>query len=187
MTLGRPSFPLPNTAPPFAAWICRPPASCGGLHRCESCHPAPDGTCPTIARDLELSIASFGADGPAWAKLARWQQAMGDRLVAALLAPLPGFGAALRLGPLASSAACFGWSSQLRRLFAASVPHGGRTAGDSGALALHVDLGPNDFSGAGLGLGAGAPGVVERLPRARSAEHGPLPRRCFDVSKKQGA
>src|SRR5207302_5594552 len=68
--------------------------------RRESSHPAPDGTCPTISRDLDLSMASFGEDGPAWQRLARWQQTMGERLVAALLAPLPGFGAALRLGPV---------------------------------------------------------------------------------------
>src|SRR5437870_2294962 len=68
--------------------------------RRESSHPAPDGSCPSISRELDLSMASFGEDGPAWERLACWQQTMGDRLVAALLAPLPGFGAALRLGPL---------------------------------------------------------------------------------------
>src|SRR5262245_32160569 len=67
--------------------------------RRESSHPAPDGTCPAHARELDLSMASFGEDGRAWEKLARWQQAMGDRFVAALLAPLPGVGPALRLGP----------------------------------------------------------------------------------------
>src|SRR5207253_2490871 len=67
--------------------------------RRESSHPAPDGTCPAIARDVELSMASFGEDAPAWGKLARWQHAMGDRLVRALVAPLPAIGAALRLGP----------------------------------------------------------------------------------------
>jgi phytoene dehydrogenase-like protein len=119
--------------------------------RRESSHPAPDGTCPTIARDLDLSMASFGVDGPAWEKLARWQQAMGDRLAAALLAPLPGFGPALRLGPchllrLASAGlrSPAGYSGHLFRTEAARrvIP----------GLALHVDLGPDDLSGAGLGL-----------------------------------
>jgi phytoene dehydrogenase-like protein len=114
-------------------------------------HPAPDGTCPTIARDRDLSMASFGIDGPAWERLARWQQAMGDRLVAALLAPLPAFGAAFRLGPyhlLRLAAAGLrspaGYSQHLFRTEAARrvIP----------GLALHVDLGPNDWSGAGLGL-----------------------------------
>ena len=44
-------------------------------------------------------MASFGPDGPAWAKLAQWQRAMHDRLTAALLAPLPALGPAWRLGP----------------------------------------------------------------------------------------
>src|SRR6516164_9195736 len=35
----------------------------------ESCHPAPDGTCASISRDVERSVASFGIDGPAWRKL----------------------------------------------------------------------------------------------------------------------
>src|SRR5438128_5819029 len=67
--------------------------------RFESAHPAPDGTCPCIARDIELSAGTFGADGDAWRKLARWQQAMGDRLPAFLLSTLPGLGAAWALGP----------------------------------------------------------------------------------------
>src|SRR5947209_12764697 len=67
--------------------------------RRESSHPGPDGTCPTITRDPDLSSASFGADAAAWGRLARWQKAMGSRLVDALLAPLPGLGPALRLGP----------------------------------------------------------------------------------------
>src|SRR5262245_61616071 len=51
----------------------------------ESCHPAPDGSCATISRDVEQSASSFGADGPAWRKLALWQRAMGVRLAEALL------------------------------------------------------------------------------------------------------
>src|SRR5262249_38977647 len=66
----------------------------------ESCHPAPDGSSVVIGRDVERTVAAFGADGPAWRRLAGWQRAMGDRLAAALLAPLPGLGAALRLGPI---------------------------------------------------------------------------------------
>jgi phytoene dehydrogenase-like protein len=119
--------------------------------RRESSHPAPDGTCPAIAREVELSMASFGEDGSAWEKLARWQQAMGPRLAAALLAPLPAIRAALGLGPfhlcrLASAGlrSPAGYSRHLFRTEAARrvIP----------GLALHVDLGPDDLSGAGLGL-----------------------------------
>jgi phytoene dehydrogenase-like protein len=120
----------------------------------ESCHPAPDGSCVTISRDVEQSALSFGADGPAWRRLALWQKAMGERLPGALLAPLPGLGAAWRLGPrhllrlawagLGSTAgfACRHFRTKAgRRVFP--------------GLALHVDLGPDDPAGAGLGLALG--------------------------------
>jgi phytoene dehydrogenase-like protein len=119
--------------------------------RRDSSHPAPDGSCVTISRDLDLSLASFGTDGKAWAKLAHWQEVMGDRLTAALLAPLPGWRAAWRLGPLHLLRLAFrgirstaGLSRHLFETEAARrvIP----------ALALHVDLGPHDVAGAGLGL-----------------------------------
>jgi phytoene dehydrogenase-like protein len=119
--------------------------------RRESCHPAPDGSSVSIARNVDLSAASFGADGAAWARLARWKERMGDRLAAALLAPLPGLGPALRLGPLnLARLARVGLSSP--------AGFGGRWFRTEAArrvipgLALHVDLGPDDFSGAALGL-----------------------------------
>src|SRR5215831_15773874 len=36
----------------------------GGVY--ESAHPAPDGTCASIARDVDRAAQSFGADGDAW-------------------------------------------------------------------------------------------------------------------------
>jgi phytoene dehydrogenase-like protein len=119
--------------------------------RYESCHPAPDGTCASIARDVDLSATSFGSDGPAWRQLADWPQRMGTRFAEALLAPLPALGAAWRLGPIhvtrlgiGGLRSAAGWScrrfhtEEARRI----VP----------GLALHVDLGPDDWAGAGLGL-----------------------------------
>jgi phytoene dehydrogenase-like protein len=118
----------------------------------DSCHPAPEGTCVSIARDLERSEASFGpVDGPAWRRLALWGQGMGERLAPALLAPLPGIRSACRLGlanvarlGLAGLRTPASWSRRHFRTEAARrvIP----------ALALHVDLGPDDFAGAGLGL-----------------------------------
>ena len=117
----------------------------------ESCHPALDGTAATISRDAEVSARHFGADGPAWHRLASWMRSMGPRLSEALLSPLPGIRPALRLGPanlarfarvgLGSTAA---FSARHFRTEAARrvVP----------GLALHVDLGPDDAAGAGLGL-----------------------------------
>ncbi len=117
----------------------------------ESSFPAPDGTCASIARDPDLAAAAFGLDGDAWRRLAAWRQRMGDRLMEALLAPLPALGPAWRLGPgnglrlaLAGLRSSAGLARSLFRTEAARrvIP----------ALALHVDLGPQDFAGAGLGL-----------------------------------
>lgn len=117
----------------------------------DSCHPAPDGSTATISRDLEVSVASFGADGPAWRRLADWARGMDNRLAAALLAPLPAVGPAWRLGPLnvarlgirgvrstGGFARAYFQTEAARRV----IP----------GLALHVDLGPDDLAGAGLGL-----------------------------------
>jgi phytoene dehydrogenase-like protein len=126
-----------------------------GLRWCharrDSCHPAPDGSCVTISRDLDESIRSFGADGPGWRRLGEWVAAMGGRLPEALLAPLPGLGPAWRLGPwhllrlarwgLTSTA---GFS---RRWF-----HTKAARRVLPGLALHADLGPDDAAGAGMGL-----------------------------------
>lgn len=122
-----------------------------GNARYESAHPALDGTCPAISRDVDLAAAAFGADGPAWRRLAAWQQHMGRRLTEALLAPLPALGAAWRLGlanvvrlGLAGLRSTGGYSCRQFRTAAARRVLPG--------LALHVDLGPDDLAGTGLGL-----------------------------------
>ena len=117
----------------------------------ESAHPAPDGTCVAIARDIDRAARSFGVDGDAWRRLANWQADMGPRLADALLAPLPEIRPALRLGfrnlfRLASAGLSTS-AGYARRHFRAEAAR--RVIP---ALALHVDLGPEDFSGAALGL-----------------------------------
>jgi phytoene dehydrogenase-like protein len=119
--------------------------------RWESCHPAPDGSSASIARDIEETARSFGVDGPAWRRLAEWRRAMGQRLVEALLAPLPPIGPAWRLGlrhfirlgmmSLPSSGTLARW--HFRTEAARRVVPG---------LALHADLGPDDFPGVAIGL-----------------------------------
>jgi phytoene dehydrogenase-like protein len=150
----------------------------------ESSHPAPDSSCVSIARDVDRAAASFGADGSAWRRLADWRLAMGDRLPEALLAPLPALAAAWRLGPWnAVRLALAGLRSPAalaRRLFRTEA---GRRV--IPGLALHVDLGPEDLAGAGLGLVlallaaspgfrvplGGARAITEALLR-RLSEHG---------------
>lgn len=121
----------------------------GGTY--ESAHPAPDGSCVSIARDIDRSAKTFGPDGEAWRRLATWAGAMGDRLAEALLAPLPALGPALRLG--------LGNLMGLARAGMTTAARYGRRHFQTEAarrviagLSLHVDLGPGDFSGAALGL-----------------------------------
>ncbi|MBI3409934.1 MAG: NAD(P)/FAD-dependent oxidoreductase [Planctomycetes bacterium] len=121
----------------------------GGIY--ESAHPAPDGTCASIARDVERAARSFGIDGDAWRALHDWQARMGPRLAETLLAPLPSVRPPLRLGltnllglAMAGLSTSAGYARRRFQTEAARrvIP----------GLALHVDLGPEDFSGAALGL-----------------------------------
>ena len=117
----------------------------------ESAHPARDGSCVSISRDLQRSKASFGVDGEAWAKLARWQAAMGPRLAEALLSPLVTLRTAWALGP--ANILALAWRGVLTpALFAASHFRSEAARRVIPALSLHVDLGPDDPLGAGLGL-----------------------------------
>ncbi len=149
--VGAAFFPFAVASPAFRILDLE----CAGVEwrhgRRDSAHPAPDGSCAALSRDVDLAEKSFGEDGLACRRLALWAQCMGDRLPASLLAPLPEFRTALRLGignlcrfgyaGLQSSA---GWSMRYFKTEPARrvVP----------GLALHVDLGPNDVAGAGLGL-----------------------------------
>lgn len=117
----------------------------------ESCHPSVDGTAATIGRNAELSARTFGMDGREWLKLAHWQQQMGSRLAEALLAPLPTFRTAwnfgianlLRLGTAGLTSTGYYSRRHFQTEAARRVLPG---------LALHVDLGPEDPAGTGLGL-----------------------------------
>jgi phytoene dehydrogenase-like protein len=149
--VGAAFFPFANDSPAFRSLDLEGAGLQWGNAPRESCHPAPDGSCATIARDVERSVASFGIDGPTWRALADWQRRMGSRLAEALLAPLPALGAAWRLGfnhlvklGVAGLRTPAGWASSHFQTEAARriIP----------ALALHVDLGPDDPAGAGLGL-----------------------------------
>jgi len=117
----------------------------------DSAHPAKDGTCAAIGRDLEASKRSLGEDGPAWEKLALWHARTREQLLDALLSTLPAAGPMLRFGPtnllrLAAVAASSGrgFSERTFRTEPARriVP----------ALALHTDVGPEDPFGAIVGF-----------------------------------
>jgi phytoene dehydrogenase-like protein len=177
--VGAAFFPFADESPAFRFLDLTGAGLEWGNARRESCHPAPDGTSATISRDIEESVQSFGVDGPAWRRLAEWRRDMGERLVATLLAPLPGIGPAWRLGvanmvrlALRGLPSTGGFSRRHFQTEAARriVP----------GLALHADLGPDDFGGAGLGLVLAlmAAGSGFRVPRdgARAITHALLRR-----------
>jgi phytoene dehydrogenase-like protein len=117
----------------------------------ESCHPAPDGSSVAICRDAEKSARTFGVDGPAWKNLAGWQKRMGERLAHALLSPLPALGQAWKLGMWnVLKLAREGITTTANFAHRHFRTEAGRRLIPS--LALHVDLGPNDLAGSGLGL-----------------------------------
>jgi phytoene dehydrogenase-like protein len=117
----------------------------------DSAHPAIDGSCAIIARDLDRTARELGEDGPAWVELATWRERMGENFVRLALDPLPLLGVALRLGP--ASLLRFG-----RVTLSSSGGFSRRTFRTAAArrivpgLSLHADLGPEDFGGAVLGF-----------------------------------
>lgn len=164
--VGAAFFPFADHSPAFRHLNL----SGAGLQWCDaprdSSHPAPDGSCVTISRDLEQTVASFGSDGEAWRRLALWQRRMGDRLAAALLAPLPGLGGAWRLG--VGNVLRLAWDGlTTTRRFALRHFQTEAARRVVPGLALHVDLGPDDLAGTGLGLVLAlfAGGTGFRIPR----------------------
>jgi phytoene dehydrogenase-like protein len=117
----------------------------------DSAHPARDGTCGVLARDVARTVALLGEDGAAWEKIARWYESAADKLLPALLETFPPITRGLAIGPatiakLASVALSSGRSFAERtfRTEAARrmIP----------ALALHTDVGPDDPLGAIVGF-----------------------------------
>lgn len=117
----------------------------------DSAHVGADGHCGVVARDTARTVALLGRDGEAWQRIADWNARLGDRLIRALIAPLPGLKEALQVSPLdllrfaamgLSTAAEFG-----ERTF---VTEGARRI--AAGLALHADLGPDDFTSAAVGM-----------------------------------
>ncbi len=144
-------FPFAKTSPAFLDLELESLGVTWKNAKFESCHPALDGSYACIARDSELSAAHFGspADGAAWQKLAAFHARIEPRLLATLLGPFPTLSPALRMGlkDLLKVAWSFAHSgaSLARSLFRSEAA---RRVIPS--LGLHVDVGPEDWFGAGL-------------------------------------
>ncbi|APR77890.1 Phytoene dehydrogenase [Minicystis rosea] len=149
--LGAAFFPFGQTSPAFAP-LDLPGAGLVWRHASiDSAHPAPDGTCAAIARDIDIATRAFGPDGDAWRKLATWHAATRDRMLGALLSTLPAIGPMLRFGPVnllrlarVALSSGRGYASSIFRTEAARrvIP----------GLALHTDVGPDDAMGAIVGF-----------------------------------
>ena len=118
----------------------------------ESCHPALDGSRACIARDVELSAELFGSarDGRAWRKLCEFHRRIEPNLLAALMNPFPAVGDAWRLG-LANLLRVGGMFARSGRRLAQGLFEGEAARRVLPGVALHVDVGPDDWFGAGLG------------------------------------
>ena len=145
-------FPFGRSSPAFRALDLEGAGLVWQNAELESCHPALDGSFACIARDVELGARLFGsdADGRAWRRLAEFHRSIESRLLEALLEPFPAVGPALRLGVwnLLRVASMFAKSGRRlsRGLFRSEAA---RRVLPS--LALHVDVGPDDWFGAALG------------------------------------
>jgi phytoene dehydrogenase-like protein len=145
-------FPFGRTSPAFKALDLEGAGVTWHNAELESCHPALDGSYACIARDAELSARHFGSqrDGEAWAKLAEFHRSIEPALLETLMDPFPALLPAWRLGigPLLRIARLFAQSG--RRLSSGLFTSAAARRVLPG-LALHVDVGPDDWFGAGLG------------------------------------
>jgi phytoene dehydrogenase-like protein len=145
-------FPFGRTSPAFRALDLESAGVIWQNAELESCHPALDGSYACIARDVELATRHFGSeqDGEAWRRLATFHRSVEPRLLEALMEPFPALRPALQLG--------FFNLLRVAGMFAKSGRRLAKTLFRSEAarrvlpgLALHVDVGPDDWFGAGLG------------------------------------
>jgi phytoene dehydrogenase-like protein len=145
-------FPFGRSSPAFRALDLEAAGVVWQNAELETCHPALDGSRACIARDAELAARHFGSerDGEAWRKLAAFHRRIEPQLLQALMDPFPALAPAWRMG--------LGNLLRVAGMFAKSGRRLSRGLFESEAarrvlpsLALHVDVGPDDWFGAGLG------------------------------------
>ena len=155
----------------------------------ESCHPAPDGTFACISRDHEVSAKNFGnaRDGDAWRRIAKWYGTIEPHLLPMLMETFPAVRPMLRLLPLNLLKVASVFLSRGRGLAKRWFESEAARRVLPG-LALHVDVGPDDWFGAALGfmLGmtattggyvvpeGGAQSIADALVRVLEAHGGEL-------------
>jgi phytoene dehydrogenase-like protein len=149
--VGAAFFPFAKSSPAFRE-LDLAQAGVKWLHLpFESCHPALDGSYACIARDAELAAAHFGTprDGEAWRKLAASHASMEPELLRLLLGTFPSFVPALKLG-LGNLSKVLWRFARSGESLARSLFHSEAARRVLPSLGLHVDVGPQDWFGAGL-------------------------------------
>jgi phytoene dehydrogenase-like protein len=156
--IGAAFFPFGTTSPAFQGldipWCFAP---------IESAHPARDGSGGVITRGPTPTDAP---DAARWDRVRAWYAQIQSRFLPALTGPFPNVGPALALGPF-----------ELARI-AASFARSGRSLSSAWfrteasrrvlpGLGLHVDVGPDDTFGAGIGLVLGLQALTGGFPVAR--------------------
>jgi phytoene dehydrogenase-like protein len=137
-------------------------------------HPARDGSCAILSRDLDETVAALGVDGPRWRRLMRTWARIEPAVLLGMTTPFPQIRAALQLAlePGAVRLADPGFrGAAARRLIAGN--------------ALHTDIPPSSAGGALFGLlltafgqrygypcAAGGAGSITAALVARARERG---------------
>lgn len=118
----------------------------------DSAHPARDGSCGVIARDVERTVELLGTrDGATWRSIAGFWAEHQATLLPALLHTFPAIRQGLRVPPLAlARLARVGLSSGRGYAEATFDTEAARRMFP--ALALHTDVGPEDPMGAVVGF-----------------------------------
>ena len=145
-------FPFARSSPAFRALDLEAAGLVWQNAELESCHPALDGSYACIARDVEVAARHFGSerDGAAWRKLSAFHRSIEPRLLEALMDPFPAVGPALRLGVMNLLRVASMFAKSGRRL-SSSLFESEAARRVLPSLALHVDVGPDDWFGSGLG------------------------------------
>jgi phytoene dehydrogenase-like protein len=118
----------------------------------ESCHPAPDGSYACIAGDNDVTAQHFGspADGDRWRQVASHYQRIEPHLLGLLMRTFPAIGPLVRLLPIEILRVAAVFLSKGRWLAERWFQSEAARRVLPG-LALHVDVGPDDWFGAALG------------------------------------
>jgi phytoene dehydrogenase-like protein len=144
-------FPFGRSSPAFRALDLESLGLGWSNAEFESCHPALDGSYACIARDSMTASKHFGAarDGETWRALATWHADNERHLLDTLMQPFPALRPALALGVVNLLKVAWMFAASGRRL-ATRLFESEAARRVLPSLGLHVDVGPDDWFGAGL-------------------------------------